>query len=78
MIAKPAEQTPLIAAHAVRLLHEAGVPGGVLHLLPGSAETVGARITSDRRVAGVAFTGSNDTARRIQPHWRRDPARSFR
>ena len=65
VIAKPAEQTALAAALAVRLLHEAGVPGEVLHLLPGSGEVVGARLVADPRIAGVAFTGSNETARHI-------------
>ncbi|MFO0988408.1 MAG: bifunctional proline dehydrogenase/L-glutamate gamma-semialdehyde dehydrogenase PutA [Alphaproteobacteria bacterium] len=66
VIAKPAEQTPLVAAAAVRLFHEAGVPGDVLQLLPGSGEAVGARLVSDPRVAGVVFTGGTDTARAIQ------------
>ena len=65
VIAKPAEQTPLIAAAAVELLHKAGVPGDVLHLLPGTGETVGARLVKDPRVAGVAFTGSTEVARLI-------------
>ena len=65
VIAKPAEQTPLIATAAVRLLHEAGVPGDVLHLLPGDGPTVGGPLVADRRVAGVAFTGSTETARLI-------------
>ncbi len=65
VVAKPAEQTPLIAAEAVRLLHRAGVPTNVLHLLPGPGEAVGAQIVSDPRVAGVAFTGSTETARLI-------------
>jgi RHH-type transcriptional regulator, proline utilization regulon repressor / proline dehydrogenase / delta 1-pyrroline-5-carboxylate dehydrogenase len=65
VIAKPAEQTPLTAAAAVRLLHQAGIPGDVLHLLPGSGEAVGARLTADVRVAGIAFTGSTETARLI-------------
>jgi len=60
VLAKPAEQTPIVAWLAVRLLHEAGVPPDVLHLLPG-AGAVGAALTRDARVAGVAFTGSNDT-----------------
>ena len=63
--AKPAEQTPLIAAEAVRLLHEAGVPPDALHLLPGGGATVGARLVGDSRVSGVAFTGSTMTAKRI-------------
>ncbi len=65
VIAKPAEQTPLIAALAVRLLHQAGVPGAVLHLLPGDG-AVGAALTRDPRLAGVAFTGSTDTALAIR------------
>lgn len=64
VIAKPAEQTPLVAAAGVRLLHEAGVPGDVLHLLPGDGK-IGARLVGDTRVAGVAFTGSTETARAI-------------
>src|SRR5262249_22176999 len=56
VIAKPAEQTPLIGAAAVRMLHEAGIPGDVLHLLPGDGK-VGARLVADPRIAGVAFTG---------------------
>ncbi len=65
VLAKPAEQTPAIAAKAVALLHEAGVPPWALQLLPGDGETVGARLTSDPRIAGVAFTGSTETARLI-------------
>ncbi|MEM7191920.1 MAG: L-glutamate gamma-semialdehyde dehydrogenase, partial [Pseudomonadota bacterium] len=63
--AKPAEQTPLIAAAAVRLLHEAGVPDGVLHLLPGPGESVGAALVADSRVDGVVFTGGTETAKAI-------------
>lgn len=65
VIAKPAEQTPLVAAAAVRLLHEAGVPGDVLHLLPGDGATVGGPLVAGARTAGVAFTGSTETARLI-------------
>jgi RHH-type proline utilization regulon transcriptional repressor/proline dehydrogenase/delta 1-pyrroline-5-carboxylate dehydrogenase len=65
VIAKPAEQTPLVAAQAVRLLLQAGIPGDVLHFLPGDGAIVGARAVGDRRVAGVAFTGSTETARII-------------
>ena len=61
VVAKPAEQTSLTAAHAIRHFHAAGVPGEVLHLLPGRGETVGAALTSDSRVDGVAFTGGTDT-----------------
>jgi len=65
VIAKPAEQTPLVAARAVELFHAAGVPGGVLNVLPGDGAEVGAAAVADTRVAGVAFTGSTETARRI-------------
>jgi RHH-type proline utilization regulon transcriptional repressor/proline dehydrogenase/delta 1-pyrroline-5-carboxylate dehydrogenase len=61
VVAKPAEQTPLVAARAVRLMLEAGVPPEVLHLLPGRGETVGAALVKDERVAGVAFTGGTET-----------------
>jgi RHH-type proline utilization regulon transcriptional repressor/proline dehydrogenase/delta 1-pyrroline-5-carboxylate dehydrogenase len=64
VIAKPAEQTPLIAALAVKLCHEAGIPPEALQLLPGAGE-VGQMITADPRCAGVAFTGSTETARAI-------------
>jgi RHH-type proline utilization regulon transcriptional repressor/proline dehydrogenase/delta 1-pyrroline-5-carboxylate dehydrogenase len=64
VIAKPAEQTPLIAALAVKLCHEAGIPPEALQLLPGGGE-VGRMITADPRLAGVAFTGSTETARAI-------------
>jgi RHH-type transcriptional regulator, proline utilization regulon repressor / proline dehydrogenase / delta 1-pyrroline-5-carboxylate dehydrogenase len=62
--AKPAEQTPLIAARAVELLHQAGVPRDVLALLPGDG-AIGAAIVTDPRIAGVAFTGGTETARSI-------------
>ena len=62
VIAKPAEQTSLIGHVAVKLLHEAGVPPKVLQYLPGDGAVVGAALTRDPRVAGVAFTGSTDTA----------------
>nr|WP_283254827.1 bifunctional proline dehydrogenase/L-glutamate gamma-semialdehyde dehydrogenase PutA [Luteimonas galliterrae] len=65
VLAKPAEQTNLIGYAAVKLLHEAGVPEAVLQFLPGDGATVGATLTRDPRVAGVAFTGSTDTARAI-------------
>ncbi len=61
VVAKPAEQTPLVAARAIRLMHRAGVPADVLHLLPGRGETVGTALVADKRVAGVAFTGGTDT-----------------
>ena len=60
VVAKPAEQTPLTAALAVELLHQAGVPVGALHLLPGDG-AVGAALVADPRLGGVAFTGSTAT-----------------
>ncbi len=65
VLAKPAEQTPLIAAEAVRLFHGAGLEPALLNLLPGRGETVGAALVSHPSCAGVAFTGGSDTARRI-------------
>ena len=65
VLAKPAQQTPLVAHIATTLLHEAGVPLTALQLLPGAGE-VGAALTSDARIDGVAFTGSTPTARKIQ------------
>ncbi|MEZ5796214.1 MAG: bifunctional proline dehydrogenase/L-glutamate gamma-semialdehyde dehydrogenase PutA [Paracoccaceae bacterium] len=65
VLAKPAEQTPLIAALAVSLLHRAGVPATALQLLPGDG-AVGAALTSDARVNGVVFTGSTETALKIR------------
>ena len=66
VLAKPAEQTPLVAAAAVRALHAAGVPRAALQLLPGRGETVGAALVADRRVQGVVFTGSTEVARLLQ------------
>ncbi|WP_426683827.1 bifunctional proline dehydrogenase/L-glutamate gamma-semialdehyde dehydrogenase PutA [Xanthomonas translucens] len=65
VIAKPAEQTNLVGHAAVKLLHEAGVPEAAVQFLPGDGATVGAALTRDPRVAGVAFTGSTETARAI-------------
>ncbi|MGZ8254999.1 MAG: bifunctional proline dehydrogenase/L-glutamate gamma-semialdehyde dehydrogenase PutA, partial [Burkholderiaceae bacterium] len=65
VVAKPAEQTPLVAFRAVQLMHEAGVPAEALHLVLGDGDTVGRALTSDPRVVGVAFTGSVTTARAI-------------
>ena len=65
VLAKPAEQTPLIAHRAVELLHEAGVPRAALQFLPGRGEVVGAALTSDSRVKGVIFTGSTEVAQLI-------------
>ncbi|NJM35290.1 MAG: bifunctional proline dehydrogenase/L-glutamate gamma-semialdehyde dehydrogenase PutA [Rhodomicrobium sp.] len=64
VVAKPAEQTPLIAFETVRLMHEAGVPTSVLHLALGDGR-IGGVLVADARVAGVAFTGSTDVARLI-------------
>jgi RHH-type proline utilization regulon transcriptional repressor/proline dehydrogenase/delta 1-pyrroline-5-carboxylate dehydrogenase len=66
VIAKPAEQTPLIAARGVRLLRQAGVPEDVLQLLPGDGPSVGAPLTADPRIAGVCFTGSTEVAKAIE------------
>jgi RHH-type proline utilization regulon transcriptional repressor/proline dehydrogenase/delta 1-pyrroline-5-carboxylate dehydrogenase len=65
VLAKPAEETPLIAAEAVRILHEAGIPEQVLHLVPGAGE-VGAALVGAEETAGVMFTGSTEVARLIQ------------
>ncbi|QCO57803.1 bifunctional proline dehydrogenase/L-glutamate gamma-semialdehyde dehydrogenase PutA (plasmid) [Pseudorhodobacter turbinis] len=66
VLAKPAEQTGLIAGFAVDLLHKAGVPVTALQLLPGEGAVIGTALTSDPRVAGVCFTGSTTTALRIR------------
>jgi RHH-type proline utilization regulon transcriptional repressor/proline dehydrogenase/delta 1-pyrroline-5-carboxylate dehydrogenase len=65
VLAKPAEQTPLIACRAVQLLHQAGVPRGALQFLPGRGDIVGATLTADARVRGVIFTGSTEVAQSI-------------
>lgn len=65
VVAKPAEQTSLIAVRAVELMHQAGIPTDAIQLVPGTGATVGAAMTSDSRVAGVCFTGSTATAQRI-------------
>jgi RHH-type transcriptional regulator, proline utilization regulon repressor / proline dehydrogenase / delta 1-pyrroline-5-carboxylate dehydrogenase len=62
VVAKPAEQTPLVAHHAIKLMLEAGVPGDVLHFLPGDGAKVGGEILKHAALSGVVFTGSNDTA----------------
>src|SRR5439155_19233443 len=64
VIAKPAPQTPLIAFQAVKLLHRAGIPEDVLHLVPGGT-AIGQRLVADPRLAGIAFTGSTATAQGI-------------
>ncbi|MFY7697250.1 MAG: bifunctional proline dehydrogenase/L-glutamate gamma-semialdehyde dehydrogenase PutA [Legionella sp.] len=65
VIAKPAEQTPLIAQFAVDLMYQAGIPKTVIQLMPGSGEQVGAALVLDKRVKGVIFTGSTQTATHI-------------
>jgi len=64
VVAKPAEQTPLIAAEAIRLLYETGIPASALHLLPGDG-AVGAALVAHPDIAGVVFTGSTEVARSI-------------
>ncbi|MFT2091032.1 bifunctional proline dehydrogenase/L-glutamate gamma-semialdehyde dehydrogenase PutA [Paraglaciecola sp. 2405UD69-4] len=66
VIAKPAEQTPLVATFAVELLHQAGVPVEVLQLLTGTGADIGPKLLASPLVSGVAFTGSTETAKRIQ------------
>jgi RHH-type proline utilization regulon transcriptional repressor/proline dehydrogenase/delta 1-pyrroline-5-carboxylate dehydrogenase len=65
VLAKPAEQTPLIAHRAVQLLHEAGIPRSALQFLPGRGEVVGAGLCNDSRTRGVIFTGSTEVAQLI-------------
>ena len=65
VLAKPAEQTSAMGAFAVRLLHEAGIPKDVLHLLPGDGARIGGPLVADERVTGVAFTGSTEVAHLI-------------
>ena len=65
VVAKPAEQTSLLAVRAAELMHEAGVPKAAMQLLPGDGATVGSALTSDPRVTGVCFTGGTDTAQII-------------
>lgn len=62
VLAKPAEQTSAMGAFAVQILHQAGVPHDVLHLLPGDGAAIGGRLVADRRIAGICFTGSTETA----------------
>ncbi|RUT27357.1 trifunctional transcriptional regulator/proline dehydrogenase/L-glutamate gamma-semialdehyde dehydrogenase [Asaia sp. W19] len=65
VLAKPAEETPLIAREAIRLLHEAGIPQNAVHLIPGEG-AAGAQLVGDPRITAVLFTGSTDVARLIQ------------
>ncbi|QJB68055.1 bifunctional proline dehydrogenase/L-glutamate gamma-semialdehyde dehydrogenase PutA [Parasphingorhabdus halotolerans] len=65
VVAKPAEQTPLIAAEAIRLLHDAGIPPSALNFVPGAGSTVGEALVSHNQTAAVCFTGSTATAKNI-------------
>jgi len=65
VIAKPAGATPLCGARVIELMHQAGIPGEVLHFMPGSGSRIGMRLVSDPRIKGVAFTGSTITAQQI-------------
>ncbi|MNZ42073.1 Bifunctional protein PutA [compost metagenome] len=65
VLAKPAEQSSLIAQRAVELLLQAGLPGDALALLPGDGAALGAAFCADARLAGVCFTGATATARLI-------------
>jgi len=66
VLAKPASQTPLIASHAIQVLHDAGVPKEVLHFIHGRGSAISAPLLGDHRVKGVVFTGSTATAQHIQ------------
>jgi RHH-type transcriptional regulator, proline utilization regulon repressor / proline dehydrogenase / delta 1-pyrroline-5-carboxylate dehydrogenase len=65
VVAKPAEQTPRVGLRAVEILRQSGIPAGAVHCVVGDGESVGAPLVRDARIAGVAFTGSDQTARRI-------------
>lgn len=65
VLAKPAEQTSLIAGRTIELMHQAGIPAEVLHFIPGAGATIGDALLSDDRVAGIVFTGSTATAKHI-------------
>jgi RHH-type transcriptional regulator, proline utilization regulon repressor / proline dehydrogenase / delta 1-pyrroline-5-carboxylate dehydrogenase len=62
VVAKPAGQTPLVAEYAIRLLHQAGIPKEILHFVPGPGSEIGKAITQHPNIAGIAFTGSTETA----------------
>ncbi|WP_029093578.1 trifunctional transcriptional regulator/proline dehydrogenase/L-glutamate gamma-semialdehyde dehydrogenase [Budvicia aquatica] len=66
VLAKPAEQTPLIASQMIKLMHQAGIPAGAVQLLPGKGEIIGAKLVGDNRVKGVMFTGSTEVAQMLQ------------
>ncbi|MCA4774287.1 bifunctional proline dehydrogenase/L-glutamate gamma-semialdehyde dehydrogenase PutA [Wolbachia endosymbiont of Mansonella perstans] len=65
VLAKPAEQTPIIAYEAVKILHKAGIPKDVLHLIPGNGQYLGGTLIPDNRISGVAFTGLTQAAQMI-------------
>jgi RHH-type transcriptional regulator, proline utilization regulon repressor / proline dehydrogenase / delta 1-pyrroline-5-carboxylate dehydrogenase len=65
VVAKPAEQTSLVAYRAVQLMLEAGIPGDVIQLLPGTGAEVGSKLSGDERICGICFTGSTVTAKAI-------------
>jgi len=77
VVAKPAEQTPLIAFEATCLLHEAGVPPSALQLVPGDGK-IGAALTAHPDIAGVVFTGSTEVARSINRALAAKEGRSYR
>ncbi|SEQ75128.1 RHH-type transcriptional regulator, proline utilization regulon repressor / proline dehydrogenase / delta 1-pyrroline-5-carboxylate dehydrogenase [Nitrosomonas sp. Nm51] len=74
VVAKPAERTALTAMVCVRILHQAGIPESVLHFLPGKSSEIGRQLLDDYRLAGVAFTGSIETARYINRQLANHPA----
>lgn len=73
VLAKPAEQTSLMAHYAVELFHQAGIPPQALQCLPGSGKVVGTALVTDPRVNGVIFTGSTDTAKNINRNLQKSP-----
>ena len=66
VVAKPAQQTPLVAVKAVQLLHQAGIPAAALQLVPGDGASIGNALVSDQRINGVCFTGSTGVAKHIE------------
>ncbi|MBF7682714.1 trifunctional transcriptional regulator/proline dehydrogenase/L-glutamate gamma-semialdehyde dehydrogenase [Acinetobacter sp. B5B] len=66
VLAKPAEQTPLVAYQAVKMLHHAGIPTAALQFLPGDGASVGAALSADERIHGIMFTGSTEVAKILQ------------
>ncbi|MGZ5781393.1 MAG: bifunctional proline dehydrogenase/L-glutamate gamma-semialdehyde dehydrogenase PutA, partial [Burkholderiaceae bacterium] len=78
VLAKPAEQTPLIAYRAIQLLHQAGIPRAALQFLPGRGESVGAKLIVDERTCGVVFTGSTEVAQQINQTLAERSVKEFR